>query len=184
MKLVKNDAILQPAKNLRNRTVRVINLPTQLTKRYRELVHKKGRHPNTLTEHGGKEDELMFSCLDVSQTHYIYEDVDGLWIEKNAWNHHSPVIHLLCVFSRHEGMGPNGGVFSMDTDRDEFKAYTEQFVNNNVVGGFTVDQKHSLAICRIKGELRVVDSWNRKDYNLYMLPDTFVLNYLIFIYSP
>ena len=121
--------------------------------------------------------------LDVTRTHYIYEDVDGFRIEKNASNHHSPVIKLLCVLERHEGMGPNGGVFNMETDRDEFKAYTEQFVNQNIVGGFMVDKKHSLALCRIEGKLRVIDSWDGKDYNLYELPETSVINNLTFIYS-
>lgn len=187
MNTVERDEILIPGKDLRNRCLKEINLPDELLKRYIQIVHPKWRQSTNLMEQGGKENELMFACLDVANTHYIYTDVSYFSIEKNKnLDSNSPEIHLLCLLSKHEEMGPNDGVFNMKTHRDEFNTYIKEYATELVVGGFMVEthqSNHSLAICRIDGDLRVVDSWDSTDYNLYDLPETFVITSLTFIYS-
>lgn len=45
------------------------------------------------------------------------------------------------------------------------------------------DNKHSMAICPNDGKLQVIDSWNGMIYDLYDLPDKFIITSLTFIYD-
>jgi hypothetical protein len=68
--------------------------------------------------------------------------------------------------------------------RLHFKSYVQQFQHNALIGGYMVDDnKHSMAICPNDGKLQVIDSWNGMIYDLYDLPDKFIITSLTFIYD-
>jgi hypothetical protein len=187
MNTVETGQLIQPMKQLRNKKLDEVALPDELSTRYRELVHKKakGRHPTTLSDHkGGQENELLFACLDISKTHYVYQDVTDFSIEKNKDLSPGVTVVIQCILDKHEQMGPNNGQVRISEHRLHFKSYVQQFQHNALIGGYMVDDnKHSMAIFPNDGKLQVIDSWNGMIYDLYDLPDKFIITSLTFIYD-